>query len=501
MSNQKPIEDVGEYIPFARKDAHQPSEEATSTGSPSEVTLKNLWPEPDWDALFFSGVARDALAMIYALYHSMAKRPAVSVDGWHFAGESITSSMWENAYVEVVNFIKEGCESASVAEDITALKSEFGDLYNGSYKKCAAGKLNSKRWRSSIGLEGFNKYFPKLLPMLGWPLNVNAKKIPCVPVKVKHNKTKEECYLLAIPQKAGSIRYKTSGLPYENHFTSYDDAVDALIRHHGEVFLRKPAKNDPYIPRKDYALTEQHQNVPRRDVHQLMKDFDFRGIQFGNWVPQAERQQFIDNTHHALTLLAGILNIPTPWIGNKLGLAFAARGRGSASAHYERWIHAVNLTRFSGPGCIAHEFFHSFDGRMALRWTGSKRYLMSEIVVQYGPDAEEVIDEINQARYHAFKRIVEACVQPSEFTRNAARLSAQKRGPKYWDTEIELCARAFEAYVQDVVIANGDNPAWLAIGTLESDYPANGMHPYPTGEDRVRIGKVMRENLPVLFQR
>lgn len=499
MSGKCLIEDIGEYIPLARKDAYE-HPKSVPLQSSKNIELKNLWPEPEWESLFNNGIPSDVLALIYAQYHYLLKRP-IHVDGWKVYGEYVTSKMWECAYIEVVDFIRRGCENVVTIENMNELKNEFTELYGNTYKKYAAGVMNRKRCRSSISLDGFYFFFPELLPKLGWPLEINAKKIPHVPMKVTNRETSEEYFILASPKKGGGARYKTAGLPYTNKFRFYDDAVSALIQYHGGVFSRMKSQSVVYVPRKDSKLTEQGECVTRRDAHELMRDFDFRGVQFGNCLSQTERQRFIDNTYQALSLLASILNIPSKWIGNRLGIAFAARGRGTSSAHYEQGLNTINLTRLNGIGCIAHEFFHSFDSRMALRWLGEKRKLMSEVVVQHQSYADDAIEAAHRVRYYAFKRIVDACVLESEFTRNAKRLSGQKRGKKYWDAEIELCARAFEAYIQDVAIAKGEDSAWLAFGTLESDYPLNGMHPYPTGTDRVRISKAMKENLPVLFQK
>jgi hypothetical protein len=92
-----------------------------------------------------------------------------------------------------------------------------------------------------------------------------------------------------------------------------------------------------------------------------------------------------------------------------------------------------------------------------------------------------------------------ACTLESDFVQNAWRIESQKGGAKYWKKASELCARAFESYIQDELEKVGIVQQWLACGTKERDYQNNGMHPYPVGQDRKRIADVLLQNLPLLF--
>ena len=67
----------------------------------------------------------------------------------------------------------------------------------------------------------------------------------------------------------------------------------------------------------------------------------FRGVQFGNWVKQQERQQSLNEAFDALHDLASILNIPTKAIslGGELGLAFGA------GVVVRRW-HTLNVAKW-----------------------------------------------------------------------------------------------------------------------------------------------------------
>ncbi len=95
----------------------------------------------------------------------------------------------------------------------------------------------------------------------------------------------------------------------------------------------------------------------------LMDRFAFRGGQFGNWVPNKERQTWLDMTADALEDFAKELGVPPAFVGlgGMLGIAWGARGHGHAAAHFEPGHNVINLTRKNGAGSLLHEWTHGFD--------------------------------------------------------------------------------------------------------------------------------------------
>jgi len=103
---------------------------------------------------------------------------------------------------------------------------------------------------------------------------------------------------------------------------------------------------------------------------EILSEFGFRGGEFGNWTNQADRQQSLNEVYDALMDLADTLKIPPKALSlnGELGIAFGARGGGSAAAHYEPGRVVINLTKTRGAGALAHEWSHGVDdyfGRMA----------------------------------------------------------------------------------------------------------------------------------------
>lgn len=105
--------------------------------------------------------------------------------------------------------------------------------------------------------------------------------------------------------------------------------------------------------------------------------FGFRGVEFGNWEAQDERQTVMNHAYDALLDLAGVMGVPAKAIGlnGELSLAFGARGQGlvGARAHYERNYGVINLTKMSGAGALGHEWFHALDHYFGRQDGKSKR--------------------------------------------------------------------------------------------------------------------------------
>ena len=71
----------------------------------------------------------------------------------------------------------------------------------------------------------------------------------------------------------------------------------------------------------------------------------------------------MNQAYDALMDLVSILDIPAKAISlnGSLGLGFGSRGHGWASAHFERDLIVINLTKTRGAGALAHEWFHALD--------------------------------------------------------------------------------------------------------------------------------------------
>ncbi|WP_336034694.1 PLxRFG domain-containing protein [Acinetobacter bereziniae] len=167
-------------------------------------------------------------------------------------------------------------------------------------------------------------------------------------------------------------------------FETKEDAQKYLVKNAAQILEINTTFGEIDIPRPDNTLRK---GVERRkgDVKDtdFMDVFGFRGVEFGNWNNQVERQQLLNDAFDGLLDLADVLNIPPKAISlnGDLALAFGARGQGlsSARAHYEPAKAVINLTKMNGAGSLAHEWWHAFDhylarqdGKAVAEWTMGK---------------------------------------------------------------------------------------------------------------------------------
>lgn len=104
----------------------------------------------------------------------------------------------------------------------------------------------------------------------------------------------------------------------------------------------------------------------------LMRTFGFRGVNYGNWTNQGERQTFTNHAYDALLDLAELIHIDPQAVSldGLLGLAYGAQGTGGRSAgaaHFVPGVNEVNLTKDKGAGSVAHEWGHALDHYFAVQ--------------------------------------------------------------------------------------------------------------------------------------
>ena len=109
------------------------------------------------------------------------------------------------------------------------------------------------------------------------------------------------------------------------------------------------------------------------DGQAIIKDFNFRGVEYGNWASNNERQWHTEMAHASLKDLAMVLGIEDSdlAINGRLALAFGARGSGGKNAgvaHYEPSKRVINLTKFQGNGSLAHEYGHFLDHAVSMAY-------------------------------------------------------------------------------------------------------------------------------------
>lgn len=291
---------------------------------------------------------------------------------------------------------------------------------------------------------------------------------------------------------------------------------------------------------------------PVVDGDALREAFGFRGVQHGTWVDQESRTAHLQHAYGALSDLAEVVGVPTRALshGQRLGLAFGARGNGQAGAHYEPSQATINLTHTRGAGALAHEWAHFFDHQLtanphAMLGGGIDKVRAPNLShrdqahASVHPDVVRAFDEVMVAirtgvddpvrhdlerRVNDYNRRIsqpgagqgsdryELMAERNKINRELqeARKVGRRGGSKfaqdasllgtYWEAPHEMFARAFEAFVEDDLNAKGRKNTYLASGTAEpyelertrEKVTLKGLEPYPQGQERTTINGAMR---------
>jgi len=343
------IEDVGEKIGGARKDFSKRAmtvddlEIMTDGEREALVTKANVWAPLDYEAMRENGVTAQAAMAIKVLKDSLATIPD--------RGRAVDA---DALYVQAIG----------LARDHMAEVKTLGDFGNAMTRLYEAGLERPNDPRSY-------KVYSTPIQFQWGPKAANA---------ICDGGVDRYGYGAPLPNAVGSAIRKYVG--------SIEDEAGGkgswahLIRGGKSLTPEEKAQRDTkakqneelHRPHLDKVVREGQDWRHGRDVaaEDLLEQFGFRGLEFGNWLPQDERQQVVNMAYDSLMDMAFALDLPPRALsfGGSLAVAFGARGtggKGSALAHFETDRFVINLTRMKGAGGLAHEWFHGFDWHLGDR--------------------------------------------------------------------------------------------------------------------------------------
>ncbi|MCW7424349.1 LPD5 domain-containing protein [Escherichia coli] len=520
----KKIEDFGEEIKGAAK--HRYAQLAETLGKTLEdrdyatQPLSKLFPKPDYAKLANEGADADTLAMI-ALYRSdIPAKTKHNTAGWGESIKKVRHSVSEmlNGTVSAKRLAEwmEGRMPSRYADTWQLLRTlppsqmDRASAYrvvSGVYQ--AAGgkrydppqKLYSLRNKDN---KGSNLFFSEsrdelLTKAKVWFAEQEEKSQAKGDEKTAPSPDDKIRFDVYRNTRSGDIfiAYGKNKMRVRGGFKSASDARKYIDSHRDE--LVRHVKEMREISREEQRnATNRDRTGPERrkgnvSPEQFSDAFGFRGVQFGNYVEGPRRQADLNRAYDSLHDLAEVLNVPTKALSlnGRLGLAFGARGKGKAAAHYEPGEVAINLTKGNGPGALAHEWFHSLDnyfGRYDVSSDGkitSGGDFMTEAqrVRRIFKDGRYVDAEypVRQEVYDAFKGVIQA-IKNSDMPRRSALLDEVRSKP-YWSTDVEMAARAFERYVQDKARMAGVENDYLVNIRKAPEHNTDNTYAYPTNAE------------------
>ena len=247
-------------------------------------------------------------------------------------------------------------------------------------------------------------------------------------------------------------------------------------------------------------------------AQEFMDTFGFRGVEFGNWTNQNDRQNSINEAYDALMDLADVLGVSPKALSlnGTLGMAFGARGRGIFNAHYEPGKVVINLTKTRGHGALAHEWFHALDNyfasmvgvkggnatdRNTLIPTNTWIYNRGEQFTYKDERGKELSGDELIKRFEDYgvrKEMAEAWVNLMDKVRQSDYYKRSNKyailhNSKYWVEPTELGARAFSKWVENELSKRNATNDYLAnnpaLFAEELDDTVKEYSPYPFDVD------------------
>lgn len=188
------------------------------------------------------------------------------------------------------------------------------------------------------------------------------------------------------------------------------------------------------------------------DLNGLIEKYKLCGFEFGRYVSNEDRYDFVVGAKSALKDLAWLLKTENLGINYKIGIAFGARGRGGhAVAHYEPTYNMINLTKNKGDHSLAHEYGHALDFNIGAYVDQNRHH---RALSGGRSTAKFPVDNTGGT----CRLLMRKLIRDIKTTQSYARL---KKASDYWHYNTEVFARYFEQWCCYAIREAGKSDAFL----------------------------------------
>ena len=505
------------------------------------VTKAKVWPKPDYESLITDGMQPLTARFVKQAYDAIAAKPAVRgapsdaqlesyIEWTHKVRDAVLE--WANDLNAQKTLIERLAQETDLRRRNSVSMMEMIELTGGRERQLVDRIFpaddrakRSRFWRDGPYVEparliGGNRFLKaiqfdiddavKALKDIdaGWPAKQEAWQKRGMTIVARDDAV--EVKEVAQPDGRRLYALYVNGR-YQDYVPSRDDADKAvaalkpslLLNKHGRVIGSYPGKDAALEAAREHtrrggatgdtrarvAIEEAVREGPvRRETGQnvtsrlLMDTFGFRGVNFGNWTNQADRQAHLNHAYDALIDLAELVDVPAKALSlnGSLGIAFGAQGRGGrAAAHFVPGVNEINLTRTAGVGVLAHEWAHALDHYFATQ--AGERYVRGDY--PYLTHAGAVTsDTIRPEVVEAFKAIVDTMkhrplTEPERIERQDAAIDDAQKNVDAW-------LRYFRSELESNAKANRTETALKGFDAL-----AEAIGKGKLGEESVQVGR------------
>ncbi|WP_332457544.1 LPD38 domain-containing protein [Petrimonas sp.] len=499
------IEDFGEKIEGAKKDTWRKN---TSTSDDiKSQPLSKSFPRPDFAKLVDDGsISVDGALILKYLYDGIPSKPRkkYKLSAWTSRVQEVIDVMNDfidspenvNAYMDKVN------RMPGYFKDQISLYFQVQKLLGFPKEDVNIGKYEIKKF---AGRDGYSivksPYIIGDYKTIDEAVNSLKNKIKADRASISKDEVK-----LSLYQDSGTKKYfigkkgATGIVRLMDNIETIEEARTIFKEQQPQLQeMWRALKINPEERRagnRDRIGTDYRKG---KDINpeEFSETFGFRGVQFGNWVNNDERQSSLNEAYDALMDLSTAIGVSTRAISlnGELGLAFGARGSGKANAHYEPGQIVINLTKTKGAGSLAHEWWHAIDNYFS-RMRGEKSAFITEKPRQGRTGTGQMDERVRKEMIDSFKNLV-TTINKSELPKRSGELD-KTRSKAYWSTIVEMSARSFENFIIEKMAQTNESNDYLANFKELSEWAGQGgldakSYPYPTKEESELINSAYQQ--------
>lgn len=515
---KKEITDFGEKIGGARKDVWMKrglcvEDTVDMTAAEKEKYIKRdcIWPKTDIQEELNKGISR----FIVYWHNEMRKTVRPKKD----------NSISIDEYIEGVQKVRSAVESVEREEDITEFEikalnglffrkkygrtydyvAPFGDIIAGNKFLKNTGKYSVLNMKRRMEKENFaltdEEIMKKNFPIVyvdgsNYFIDVTDRGKEVIVSKTAWSKS------FYYPTTDVVLKKKSYALLDVRNHVLFCGLKENCEEKQKEFFVAgistsKRKRKGKWVPKQFESLERIGETWRPLDRHvtgdELIQRYGIRAGEFGNWTNNNERQTSLDYAYDAFADLAYALNIDEKSVSlrglslSSLAIAFGARGRGDAVAHYEPLREVINLTKLRGAGSLGHEWAHALD------------HLMGESVgLPCLATKGQMFDHIKSLKtvMHRIYRNEKGIY--TQYYIDSTKFDDQysKDSHGYWASDCELFARAFACYLADKLATEGKKNDYLnghCDTYVSMDKKGDWIFAYPRGDERLRINEAFDE--------
>ena len=509
------IEDFGEKLEGARKDAHIIYQKLLRSAAESEIKIQPFsksFPKPDYKKLLESGEEKWKVSAVRAIRDFLSPKPkgdySWRLEDWtkkatelrDIAVAVMNDEISEDGFNDrlsklvKINFPFNANDEWEIQNLFSAYKQvghdyDFSEVKFVNYTDGEIG-LRSKKYsvKNNVNLkaETFDELLLQYTIFKELTPDKKIEREEKNPFGIYRWKKDKSYYFIGAKIGAKMCEVKSPFETTDEAFKFLNENLDLLKEKFSEM-KKIPYEREAENEMRKGEILRQEDVTPE----QFQETFGFRGVQFGNWVENERRQEDLNKAYDALMDLSKVLNLPPKSLSlnGSLGLAFGSRGKGGKNAplaHYEVAEVVINLTKNKGAGSFGHEWFHALDNYFSRKIYATNKSMLTEQIRE-----KQIYDE-EDATLVGFQ-LLKKTLSNTELVKRSENLD-KMRGKKYWSTDAEMTARAFEFYLKrklseigiqnDFLVNIRSEESW---GEMAKNSAAKNDYPYPKEEEKADV--------------